>query len=283
MSEARIWGADAGDFAGGRLIWSALNALRPAKVAPPSVIDLSELTLVRPYALASIAALGCLGGRSSRLILPKTQDSRDYIVRSGVLEYFRCDEAGALPVSKRIVPVRQLDRVSQSFADEVSVAWEREFGGMPSGLRSRFADHLDEIIRNALSHAESPIGCIVAATVYPSLRQAELCVLDTGQTIRGHLTKNPRYAAIADDAEAILTATGEGVTGTLPGTLNRLGEPNSGVGLFDLRTYCESGGGDLTIASGSAIVTFGPAQAPVVHPFTGGLPGCLVNARFLIW
>ncbi len=185
-------------------------------------------------------------------------------------------------MSRRIVPVRQLEQFSATFADEVARAWESEFQGMPGGLRPRLADHLDEVIRNALSHAESPIGCVVAGTVYPSARRVELAVLDLGQTIRGHLTKNPRYAGIVSDQEAIITATGEGVTGTLPGELNRMGEPNSGVGLFELRSYCESGGGDLTITSGEAMVTFGP-QAPIARHFAGGFPGCLVNARFLVW
>lgn len=283
MTEVRVWGADAGDFVGGRLIWSALNSLRPARSAPPTVVDLRDLLLVRPYALAAIAGLGCLAQRRARLVLPLTQDSRDYVVRSGLLEFFECPEAVGLAASPRIVPVRQLLKPSSTFADEMASAWEREFGGLPVGLRGRLADHLDEVIRNALSHAESPIGCVVAGTVYPASRLIELCVLDMGQTIRGHLTKNPMHARVRTDHDAIVLATVEGVTGTPPGQVNRLGEPNSGVGLYELRQYCESGGGDLTIVSGDSITTFRAGGEPAHGHFAGGLPGSLVNARFLVW
>jgi hypothetical protein len=283
VSVVKVWGADAGDFVSGNLIWSALNALRPANSDPPSRVDLQDLQLARPYTLATIAALGCLAQRQAELMLPRTQEARDYVVRSGLLDFFTCSEGGELSESGRIVRVRQLVSVSSSFADEIAHAWEKEFGGMPGGLRARLADHLDEVIRNGLSHAESPIGCIVAATVYPRRREVELCVLDVGQTIRGHLTRNPLYGTIASDTDAILKATEEGVTGTLPGTLNRIGEPNSGVGLFELRSYCESGGGELTIASGGSVVSFATAQAPIARHFAGGFPGTLVNVRFTVW
>lgn len=282
MNRLRIYGADAGDFTGGRLIWNALNGLRPAKSLPFDEVDLADVQLLRPYSLATIAVLGALAGRQARLILPSTQDARDYVVRSGLTSFFIGGEDVALGKSRRIVPVRQIDRIDPAFADEVTLAWEQEFGGMPAGLRPRFADHLDEIIRNALAHSESTVGCVVAATVYPLKRHVELCVLDVGQSVRVHLTRNPKHAAYATDADAIVGATGEGVSGTLPGTLNLLGEPNSGVGLFDLRQYCESGGGELTIASGEAMVTFGIHNSPEIRHFAGGLPGCLINAKFFM-
>lgn len=173
MSVVRIWGVDAGDFVQGKLVWSALNALRPAKVNPPEVVDLSDLQLCRPYTLAAIAALGCLAGGTARLVLPVAQDVRKYVVRSGLPQFFVSpdNEDDAPASSARIVPVRQLQSVSPTFADEVVRAWELEFQSLPPGLRSRFADHIDEVVRNALSHADSAIGCIVAATVYPQNRR----------------------------------------------------------------------------------------------------------------
>lgn len=282
MNSVTIWGIDAGDFVNGKLIWSALNSLKPAKVHGVSVVDLSGLQLARPYTIASIAALGCLGGRRAAMRLPRTHDSRDYVVRSGLTEFFRAEDSTALSPSPRIVVVRQLDGPSSTFADEISSAWEREFGGMPVGLRSRLADHLDEMIRNALSHANSPIGCIVAAQVYPSLGSVEITVLDLGRTIRGHLASNPLHSHLQQDADAILHATQEGVTGTPAGALNALGEPNSGVGLYELRLYCESGGGELAIVSGESMVTFGVSGRVDVQPFRGGFAGTLVNMRFRV-
>lgn len=280
MTVVEIWGGDAGDFIGGQLVWSALNALKPAMDSPPHRVDLSRLEHARPYTVTAITALGRLSSASAELVLPATQHVRDFVLRSGIADHFICPEAVDLSRSPRNVPVKHLERVSHTFADEISHAWEREFGGMPAGLRPQLAGHLDELMLNALSHAESPIGCIVAGQVYPSTSCVELAVLDLGQTIRGHLSKSSLYSALSDDAAAIIKATEEGVTGTPAGQLNRLGDPNSGVGLFELRRYCESGGGDFTIVSGRAVVTFGPEHAPIVRPFAGGFPGALVNARF---
>ena len=97
------------------------------------------------------------------------------------------------------------------------------------------------------------------------------------------MPRNPRYSGIHSDREAILKATEEGVTGTPAGALNRIGEPNSGVGLFELRSYCEAGGGELAIASGDAIVVLTSGPRPVDRLFAGGFPGCLVNVRFNVW
>jgi hypothetical protein len=277
-----VWGPDAGDFPGRRVIWSALNALAPAKSAPLTEIDLSRLEHVRPYTLATLAALGALSDGKARLTLPKTHAARDYVVRSGLVDFFVAPEAVELERSRRTVPVRQLTSVSPTFADEITSAWEREFNSMPSALRRAFANHLDEVIRNALSHSESPIGCIVAAQVYPTEGFVEVAILDLGITIKRHLTLNPEHSWIHSDEEAIIRATREGTTGTPPGMLNRLGEPNSGVGLFELRQYCEAGGGTFTIASGMSHVSFEQRGEPLVLPFSGGFPGCLVNIRFRV-
>jgi hypothetical protein len=280
IEPVRIWGTDSGDFVESKVVWSALNALRPATVSPPAVVDLSDLALARPYAIATIAALGTLTQHKAELVLPKTQEARDYVLRCGLLEFF-ADHHGALASSQRIVPVRCLQKPSPDFADEITRAWEREFDNMPVNLRPVLADHLDEMIRNALSHAESPIGCVVAGQVYPASQTVEIAVLDLGQTVRGHLSKLSAHRDLSD-TEAVLVATAEGVTGTPPGELNRLGEPNSGVGLFELRSYCESGGGEVTIVSGQACVTFGREREPIKRSFAGGFPGCLVYMRFRV-
>lgn len=278
----QIWGSDASEFAGGHIIWSALNAIGPAKRTAPQRVDLAGLVLARPHTTAVIAALGCLAEGSATIVVPKTQGPRDFVCRSGLLGFFANGDEYKLAPSARIVQVRQLTEFSPAFANEITEAWEHEFQGMPAGLRPTLADHIEEMMRNALSHAESPIGCIVAAQVYPSVPSVELAVLDVGQTIRAHLRRSGEHSTIKSDAEAIIHATGEGITGTRMGEVNSLGEPNSGIGLFELRNYCESGGGEVTILSGDAMVTFGSGFDPIEKHFAGGFPGCLVSIRFEI-
>jgi len=125
---------------------------------------LSDLLHARPYTVAAVAALGALSHRKAELRLPTTQDARDFVLRCGLGDFF--DAASlALSPSPRNVRVTQLQAVSPSFADEISEAWEREFGSMPAGLRHQLAGHLDELMLNALAHADSPVGCIIAAQV----------------------------------------------------------------------------------------------------------------------
>jgi len=64
--------------------------------------------------------------------------------------------------------------------------------------------------------------------------------------------------------------------------VNSLGDPNSGVGLYELREYCESGNGELSIASGEDMVIFGRDSEPVERAFAGGFPGCLVSVKFWV-
>jgi hypothetical protein len=273
----KVFGRDSGDFSSDKLLWNVLNALRPAKSSPLREVDLSEVEYLHPYSTATIAMLGLLSGRSAVLRLPKTHGPRDYVLRSGLVQFFLVEDSVELAPSPRAIGIRHLDVPDSRFADDLTTAWESEFGGMPPGLRPRLADHLDEMIRNALAHSKSPAGCVVAAQLYPIKHEVEVVVLDCGQTIRTHLTGNPIHAGITTDLDAILLATKEGVTGTPRGSLNLLGEPNSGIGLYEVRRYCESGNGTLVIASGDTIVKFSERADPEYRRFVGGFPGCLVN------
>lgn len=142
---------------------------------------------------------------------------------------------------------------------------------------------LDEIISNALTHAESPIDCIVAGQAFDGTGKIEVAVLDLGQTIRGHLTKNPKYKHIETSRDAILKAMEDGVTGTPDGQRNRRGGQNSGAGLPFVRDYCTAGGGALTVLSGEASWTFVQGSDPLFQEiWKQGFRGCLVNIRFFI-
>jgi hypothetical protein len=277
VSRLRILGRDAGFVGESELFSSVVDALATAKRDTPEVVDLSEMEALPPYAVAAVAALGALGAPAVRLVAPNSRSVHDEVRETGVEDFFR----GSLAAfsSERVAAVGQLRGVSPSFADAITSAWERELGGSP-GLRRRLADHVDEITRNALSHGDSPVGCIVAFKVDSKDRTVDLAVLDLGVGIAAHLRHNPQFSRLTNDEVAIIRATEEGVTGTAPGTLNRLGEPNSGVGLFELRQYCEGGGGTLLIASGESVVSFAAGMSPFARRVVPSLPGCLVGVLF---
>ncbi len=278
---ARVWGRDAGQFASAKVMWSALNSARDATREAPAEVNLADLEMIKPYSLACVCAIGALTPDGVRLRLPESDFCRNFIVQSGAIEFFRDSERQPRLSGDTTVRVRQVTSGPGSFSSDAVHAWAQAFGSLPGGLVPRWADHLDEVIINALTHSGSSIGCIVAGQAYPTMRRLEVAVLDLGRTIKGHLTQNPRYAGVESDEEAVLLATEEGITGTPAGQLNPRGEPNSGAGLFELRSFCERGGGMLTILSGTAMVTFQTAPLNhAVHNFNGGFPGTLVNMQF---
>lgn len=269
--------ADAGDFELERLAWDILRRTATHRTSLPKVVDLSDCVMLKPYSVACLAAIGIRGEGGIGLRLPNDLRCAEHLTRIGLTQWYRVE--GETPV----VDTRDTNVVAQAvtsrsgeFSDRVIRVLSDQLS-LAAGVASTLSTHLDEVVLNALTHADSPIGCIVVGQGFPSQGAIEVAVLDLGQTIRGHLVSNPDHESISTDADAIELATREGVTGTVG--LNKWGEPNSGVGLFELRRYCESGGGLMTVLSGGGFLTFS-SSGPRTHKFKGFFAGCLVNVRF---
>lgn len=247
----------------------------------PDCIDLTECPHLKPYSVAclcSLAAVARLGGRKVGLKLPKEPAAAEHLCRLGVPDWFECGPLPEVVRRESNLPVEQVRWPPANAADRIMEMLVPS-AQLPPGVGPRMKESLDEVLRNALTHAESDIDCVVVGQSFPTTGKVELAVLDLGQSIHGHLTKNPKYAGIRGDAEAIIRATEDAVTGTV-GFLNRRGEPNSGAGLYELRKYCESGGGELTILSGDSWVTFGNDRPVIGRLYHQRFLGCLVNVRF---
>lgn len=283
MNRVIINGSDRGDFSAGAIAWDVLRGVSTCDRGACDEIDLSHVHHLKPYSIACLAALGCASSRTTRVIPPQDSECRDHLNRVGFFTFFSNPPSNDAPVRETNVRIEQRPDLSPgSFATDAVDAWHRTFWDIPSGVGPCLSTHLDEVIRNAVSHAESAIGCVVCGQAFPSRRMLEVAVVDLGQTIRGHLTKNPMHRHIETDFEAILEATKDAVTGTPRGQLNRLNEANSGAGLSCLRTYCEQGGGEMTILSGSSYVVFGQGLEPENTSQRQPFPGSLVNIRFFI-
>lgn len=278
MRTLRISGADAGDFANGRLAWDVLNATARHNSELPDVLDLSGSVMLRPYALACLIALAARASRTMRLVMPKSQECADHLRRIGFQRFFSDPAAEALDPRGTNVVAERVDTRSSDFANRVMGSLTNHLRYSSNEARD-LANHLDELVLNALTHADSPIGCVVVGQAFPTNHTIEIAVVDLGCTIPVHLRRNPAYASLRGDAEAIERATEEAVTGTVG--RNRWGEPNSGVGLYELRRFCECGRGHLAILSGGACVCFSNVGAPARRAFRGGFAGCLVNVQFL--
>jgi len=237
-------------------------------------IDLSVVTHLKPYSIAALCAIGSNRQDTPiRLIKPTNNTCAEHLARMQVYSHIHCEEPAISPQRPTNVPVRRLDHGPGKFSSEAMDVWSEQLGGVQPGVNQQLADHLDEVILNALHHAESPIGCVVAGQAFPNREKVEIAVLDLGQAIPNHLRKRNEYMAIHSDADAIIRATEEGVTGTV-------GTANSGVGLYELRTFCERGHGELALVSGAAIVVFRQGESPIIGEFRGGFQGTLVNMTF---
>lgn len=276
MTRLVVSEADAGDFANGRIAWDVLRSAGAHDGGLPEEIDLSGTRMLRPYAVACLAAMGAAAGRQARLVLPTDTRCREHLIRMGLPSWFSGHSEEHVGRATNIVVEQVQDRSESDFAGRVIEVLTEELG-LSVGLASDLANHLDEVVLNALTHSDSTIGCVVAGQAFPQTRQVEIAIVDFGQTIRGHLSGNARYGSIVDDNTAIESATREGVTGTV-GT-NRWGEPNSGVGLYELRRFCEGPGhGELTIASGNAYLCF-RGEPPCRFRLYARFGGTLVNFR----
>lgn len=273
---------DAGEFADGdsaALAWDILR--RTATHNRPDVLDLSECTHLKPYAIACLCGLGELARRNGtpiRVVPPQNESCREHLGRIGLPDFFQHEWARSAARDTNIIancvswpPGNESERIVEVLAPRAQLS---------PGMFSMMVDCLDEIIRNALTHADSPIDCIVVGQAFDKSAKVEVAVLDLGQTIRSHLASNPKHAQIKTDLEAIQLACIDGVSGTPDSQLNRRGEANSGAGLAYLRDYCESGGGEATILSGNAWATYSGVNKPVIGRLRHRFQGCLVNIRY---
>jgi hypothetical protein len=271
---------DSGDFPNGRLAWDILRHAAGHNRQTPDHIDLRACVHLKPYSLACLAALGAKSGGTTILSLPSDAACREHLIRLGIHRWFLTDPIEDVPDRPTNVPIQQLMNAPGTFADKAMALWEREIGGLPANMRQIFSSHLDEMIYNALGHSASSVGCFVVGQAFPKERFVDVSIVDLGITIRRSLVRNPLYAGVSDDRQAIELAIQEGVTGTPPGYNNLLGQPNSGSGLTELVRFCANGNGVLSIISGGSCVSFCQGLE-FAYPINVPFAGTLVNVRFL--
>jgi len=269
------------DFGGGHICWSLLRDVA-TWVQQGRRIDLLNFAPVlhlKPYAVAlAVGAAKRLGSTDLQVIPPQDIAAKNHLIRLGVPAALGVDW-GAADVRGSNLPLEIVtQRPSSDFSYHAASLLAEEFpGGLPAGMTARIADSVDEVILNAMAHSESPIGCVIVGQAFPANQCIEVAIVDLGVTIRGHLGR--RFAHLATDEQAIREAVKEGVTGTLPGAVNLLGDPNSGIGLSELKDFVEATNGELAILSGSAVVSFGEktcTQSLVGQRFLG----TLISIRF---
>jgi len=223
-------------------------------------LDLTEVTFVCPLDLVAIAAWSTStpAGQRGTVRLP-TSPAASYLERMRLLELLRT-QGWVVPrpetvpwedLPDRLLEVTSLDDTNavEVLGDRLPKLWAGRTGDPKRSRALLFA--FGELSDNAASHSgATPI--IVAAQRYsgatsPHPARLELAVADAGVGIPNHLRRNPEYAGLEDDAEAIAQALRPGVSGT---------RDRRGYGFFDvLREMSEVGAGKLFVVSGGAALS----------------------------
>lgn len=157
----------------------------------------------------------------------------------------RHDPTGRFVPLKRIVDMR----TARSLADQAADVLEEKLPGVgPSPLRmARFI--FEELGANIVQHSQSPETGFGMAQADSQARRIEIAFADSGVGFLRSLLQNPELAGrIEEDAEALQLAIGRAVSSREPG------RGNMGMGLALLVSFADVIGGDLRIASGSAVL-----------------------------
>jgi anti-sigma regulatory factor (Ser/Thr protein kinase) len=131
---------------------------------------------------------------------------------------------------------------------------------------------LHELSENVIFHADSPLGGFTAVTASKARHEIEIGIVDLGIGIRASLAKNPDYADISTDQEAVRKAM-------IP-TVSSTPERNSGYGLAWTQLMLLLNGGSMRLRSGYGAATFGLEAGGIKFDTKDtALPGTLVSIR----
>jgi hypothetical protein len=270
-------------FSTGGIAWDMLKsaAILRQNGGAVDLIDLSDVRHMRPYGVAIVAAmaeLSSLHGNPVTYLSPRDDQIRDHLARLGLPAIVGQHDPAMVAPRTTNLPIRIQKTRSDTTGSEIAEMLVRELGyDLPGGLEYQIAENIDEMVLNALTHAESEVGCVIVGQAFPQTSVLEVAILDLGITIPTHLGR--AVPGLPDDATAIVKAIEDGVTGTKD--RNRFGEPNSGAGLYNLTAHLEATGGEMAILSGSAVVWMNSLGKWGRHELHGPrFEGTLVNIVF---
>lgn len=133
---------------------------------------------------------------------------------------------------------------------------------------------IGETIDNIVEHAHSPYGYITAQS-YPTKGYTDICIADTGGTLWGSYSENPRTAGIGSDIEALQSAVSGISAKNLPETENR------GYGLrTTIKMLTKGLSGEYLLASGDAAFAANKAMSQYIElPLGIKFKGTIVSFR----
>jgi anti-sigma regulatory factor (Ser/Thr protein kinase) len=240
------------------------------------LIDLGGLAHIGPAALALLAAVLKRReeeGFSCEVIPPRSPLTRNYLQRMDFTKLLFDDEIPEPFKRKKAVgfrPVQHFRGEDECWlaAKELAEALVERF--KPDSIATAaIRICLDELAENVVHHAYTDLGGFAAAQSNPKRHTFEIAIVDLGIGIRASLARNPAYADISTDVEAVSTALQPRVSSTP--------ERNAGIGLYITKLLLRGNGGQLLVRSGHAVVCRGANETEEENDMS--FPGTIVAIR----
>jgi hypothetical protein len=201
----------------------------PMDTSEEHVVDASQLDWIEPMGLVQLVLLMHHAAQLSPSVVfvaPNRYDLNHYLARMGFYDHIpesveRQNAIDPAAVHRRkdcdvLIPIKSFMTAGdvEELVEGVTKFLQRMVSdkAIPGAIYSTLREAIPELAGNAASHARSPHGGYMAAQTYG--RGSYLAVADLGVGIRQHLTRNPQWAFLKTDEEAVTKAMESGVSGT---------------------------------------------------------------------
>jgi hypothetical protein len=242
-------------------------------------IDLSEVTFFAP---AGLVYLGMFlryhnaQGKALRVVLPRSAEARQYLARQNFWSRFNFDPKSLDARDLRrfssttslddILDIERSPFIAEEIGQEVRNILQRESVKVD---QARIGEMLSELVDNFAQHSGDLLG-VFAMQFYPRKKWIHVAIGDCGVGIRASLSKNPRYAELADQLHrnAALRAFEPGVSSKREG----------GTGLTEVEDGIRDLKGILTLTTGDASVRInGPNSVYSTPQMRFEMPGVQIS------
>jgi len=233
--------------------WRWTQAQRAGQV----VIDFRDVEFMEPWAVAIFASFG-LALRAKGVVVHAELDpanpANQYLAAVGLQSVLTTGPIDN-PASGTPYPDSTGLRVFQSIRDAESFAARASelVSGIDEDAALRVRYCVEEIGRNAIQHASSPVGAVAIAQRFPKHGHVQIAVCDAGQGVQRSL--KAYYPELVTDLESLRMAILPRTSGAAPPTVyGGSGDQNQGLGLFFTREIAWRAGGALWLASGTGLL-----------------------------
>ncbi|HAX61249.1 MAG TPA: hypothetical protein DCX95_01635 [Elusimicrobia bacterium] len=173
------------------------------------IVDLSEVTFVRPISLVVFAATiynARTLGNKLKVVLPNKMDTRSYINSIGFQSFLEGNQKEP-SYYKSYVPLYHLDANRPQFVDLLIDFIQRE--GVDNKTSYIIRLGINELIQNVFDHSKSQVGCFVCSQSYRQKKYIRTAMVDLGIGIPTNARTISRFKNSTDDRILLAATNGE--------------------------------------------------------------------------